>query len=263
MKKLAFLILLLVGITFQSWSVEDTTPKSQIHLKTGEVVNGHITKRDDVKINFHSTDDNLDYIFLMNEVAYVTHDTVKKNYETNRFRGMVDIGYGMGIGSPRANMLVVETSFGYQFSHFIYIGGGIGVYNPSFVTNSFPFRQDLSADNQTRCTPEWNTPFVPIYANLRSQLYESDHFTPFADIKAGYSIFNHGGLFLSPSVGVHIPTKSMFSINFTVSYSLQQCKYKLWTTGNTPGAVPDGTGKSYLDTRLNLSNLALKVGVEF
>ena len=48
-----------------------------------------------------------------------------------------------------------------------------------------------------------------------------------------------------------------------MGYALHTAHYKLWCTGDTPGAIPDKSGRSYLDRNGIFHNAFLKLGVEF
>ena len=54
-----------------------------------------------------------------------------------------------------------------------------------------------------------------------------------------------------------------FSFNLGVGYALHTAHYKLWCTGDTPGAISDKSGSSYLDKNTMFHNFFLKAGVEF
>ncbi|MDD2961150.1 MAG: hypothetical protein PHR45_03590 [Muribaculaceae bacterium] len=260
MKKI-FIIAIIISLGALYASAENNMPKSQLHMKSGELVTGNITTRTSTSVTI-AIDGN-EYSYSTNEIAYITHEAKKKNYNTQRFRGFIDFGYGLGIGSPRNNVFLIETSFGYQFSHYLYVGGGLGVNFHKADLDSYPWRQDKGEVAPTRNDPDWKFPFIPIYLNIRSQLYEGNRFTPYADLKIGASILNYYGFFMSPSIGIHIPTASFLALNIGVGYTMQQAHYKLWTRGETPGAIPDGSGSSYLNKNILLSSVSLKIGLEF
>lgn len=262
MKKLLLSALCLL-MAIVSIKAEETSSakRSQLHMKSGELITGNIVSRNDSKVVI--IEDGSQYEYNMSDIAYISHDQPAKKYDRNRFRGFVDVGYGMGIGSPRENTFKIETSFGYQFSHYLYVGAGIAVHFNKSVLDSYPVREDVGGVNPPHNDPEWNFPFVPLYVNVRSQLFEGNRITPFVDVKAGLSIFNHKGFYASPSIGLHVPTSSFLSLNFAVGYSMQHGSYKLWTRGDTPGAIGDGSGKSYLKKDITLSNIDFRIGIEF
>lgn len=263
MKKTIFTLLLSIIIPFQILAQDQNIQESQIHLKNGKVVSGKITERNDdnVTISLNGTD----VKFATDEINYISHDGFKKKYDKKRFRGFIDFAYGIGVGSPRDNVFSIETSFGYQFSHYLYVGAGIAVDFHSPKLDSYPWRQDLGEDEglKQRNDPDWKYPFVPFYVNVRSQLYEGNRFTPYADLKLGYSFLNYNGIYCNPTIGIHIPTKGILALNVGVGLNMQRGEYKLWTRGETPGAIPDGSGSAYLEESKLLTAITFKLGIEF
>ena len=234
-----------------------------IHLKNGSVITGKITSRDQNKIVIIKNGTNKQDEFSMADVNFVTHDESAKKYNQSGFKGFVEVGYGLGIGNERNNIFGVETSFGYQFNHYLYLGGGLGVHFHKALVDTYPWREDEADINTTRNNPDYKFPFIPLYLNVRSQLFESNRITPYIDTKIGASIINFYGFYFSPAIGLHIPTSAFLSLNISLGYALQQSEYKFWVTGNTPGAIPDKTGKSYVNRDNFISSFNFRVGIEF
>lgn len=263
MKQLILTLCLLVVATFSCRSAEAQKAQDQLHLKTGELVTGNIVTRTDNSVTIVDPNDGIQYQYSTDEIAYISHEKVAKKYNSSRFRGMIDFGYGLGIGSPRNNVFMIETSFGYQFNHYLYLGGGLALNFHKAVLDSYPLREDMGTDVTEHSDPNWKFPFVPLYVNLRSQLYESNRITPFVDLKVGASVINYIGFYFSPSIGVHFPTTSFLSLNIMLGYTMQQAEYKHWVRGETPGAIPDNSGSAYLKQNKMLSSLNLRIGIEF
>ncbi|MEG0012187.1 MAG: hypothetical protein RR383_00480 [Muribaculaceae bacterium] len=263
MKQLILSLCLIFACSFTGISAESVKSQDQLRLKSGEVINGNIISRNDNEVTILNSSDGIQYFYSAGDIAYITHAKPEKKYNTRKFRGMIDFGYGIGIGSPRDNIFMIETSFGYQFNKYLYLGGGIALNFHKAILDSYPLRQDLGTDSKVRNDPNWNFPFVPLYVNLRSQLYDSNRFTPFVDLKIGASVINYMGFYFSPSIGIHIPTTSFLSLNVMIGYTLQQGEYKLWTRGETPGAIPDDGGSAYLKKNKMLSAVNFRIGVEF
>lgn len=253
----------MISSAFNHANAGSSESNDYIHLKNGSVITGKIISRDQNKIviikNGTTKQDELN----MSDVNFVTHDESAKRYSQSGFKGFIETGYGLGIGSERNNIFAIETSFGYQFNHYLYLGGGLGIHFHNAVLDSYPWRQDEAEVNTKINDPDYKFPFIPIYVNLRSQLFESNRITPFIDAKIGSSIINYYGFFFSPAIGLHIPTSSFLSVNISLGYSLQQSDYKFWVTGNTPGAIPDKTGKSYISKDNFISSFNFRVGIEF
>ena len=239
---------------------DDIVRKSTIHLRNGQKVEGVITSRNDQKVEI-STLDGMDYVFDMSDVDHIDHASIKKNYDTSKFRGFIDLGYSLGVGSPRNDFWLIETSFGYAITPRAYLGAGIGLHSFKPVLKSYPKRTDKAQPEDN--DPNWRYPFIPIYAEGRYSFLNESKNTPWASLKVGATFINHKGFYTSPSIGYHFKSNQYFSFNVGVGYALHTAHYKLWCTGDTPGAIPDKSGSSYLDKNTMFHNFFLKAGVEF
>lgn len=253
----------MVSSVFNFVNATPSESNDYIHLKNGSVVTGKIISRDQNKVVLLKDGSDAQDEFSMSDVNFITHDESPKNYSQSGFKGFIELGYGLGIGNERNNIFGIETSFGYQFNHYLYLGGGLGVHFHNALVDTYPWREDEATVNTKRNDPDYKFPFIPIYLNVRSQLFESDRITPFVDVKIGSSIINYYGFFFSPAIGVHIPTSSFLALNISLGYALQQSEYKFWVTGNTPGATPDKTGKAYFNKDNFISSFNFRVGIEF
>lgn len=258
--KQALIICLLLWALSLSAADSKNVRKSTIHLKSGEYVTGVITARDDQTVEL-TTDDGMHYVYLMSEVDYISHEKRKKNYDTSHFRGFVDVGYALGLGPSRNHYWLIETSFGYQFNAHYYLGAGIGLHNFKAQVDTYPLRNDLAVPEHN--DPKWDFPLVPVYVEGRYNLRSETMGTPWASLKVGANTFSHSGFFASPSLGWHFAASQYFSFNVGIGYALHTAKYKLWCTGDTPGAIPDKSGHSYLDKNGVFHNAFVKFGVEF
>ena len=258
-------IVLLLTVALCSLSIlataQVTTSKSTVHLRNGQWVTGVITNRDDKTVEIENEADGLKYVFLVDEIDNITHETKKKNYDTSKFRGFIDLGYSLGMGAPRNDYWLVETSFGYEFTPHYYLGLGVGLHNFEAKVGSYPMRYDLTVPEHIN--PDWKYPFIPVYVEGRYHVKSENGNTPFVSLKLGATFINHAGFFASPTLGYHLASNRVFSFNVGRGYALQTATYKAWCTGETPGAIPDHSGKSYLKKTSLFHNALVKVGVEF
>ena len=259
MKKLVLILMMAIAMTTQMMAL-DRVSISTIHLRNGQTVEGVITSRDDNHVEI-STLDGMSYSFAMTEVDHISHQARKKNYDTAKFRGFIDLGYSLGVGSPRNNFWLLETSFGYAFTPKTYLGAGIGVHNFNPIISSYPERTDKAQPEPN--DPNWRYPFIPVYVEGRYNFKSETFNTPFVSLKVGATFINHKGFYTSPTIGYHFKSSQFFSFNVGVGYALHTAHYKLWCTGDTPGAIPDKSGSSYLDKNAMFHNFFFKVGVEF
>lgn len=255
----------LMSLNAQAADGETNTRKSTIHLKSGEWVTGVITSRDNLTVEIMPDGSEARTVYNMEDVNYIEHERRKKNYDTAKFRGFIDAGYSLGVGSPRNNYWLIETSFGYAFTPKTYLGLGLGVHSFNAVLSSYPLFWNQKAEENVgkHNDPNWQYPFIPIYVNGRYNLKSESGNTPFVDLKVGATFINHKGFFASPTIGYHFASNEFFSFNVGLGYALQTAKYKLWCSGDTPDAIPDGSGTSYLYPTTTFHNFVLKVGVEF
>ena len=258
MKKLLFiLVAMCMALTVSAG--DGNQRLSTIHFKSGEVVTGIITSRNDATVDI--TVDEVKYTYMMDEIAYISHETKKKNYDKSRFRGFIDLGYAWGFGEPRNNYWLIETSFGYMLTQQFYLGGGIALHNFSPKVESYPMRLDTA--EPTQCDPDGRSPCVPLYAEGRYSLHSENGHTPWASLKLGANVINHFGFFASPSVGWHFATNQYFTINVGIGYALHTAHYHLPCLGDSPGAINDGIGGAYINKGAAFHNVFVKLGVEF
>lgn len=235
------------------------TQTSTIHLKSGEYVTGNIISRNDKTVEI--VVDNVTYTYSMDDINYISHNTKKKNYDTSKFRGFIDLGYAWGVGEPRNDYWLIETSFGYQLTPNWYLGAGIALHNFDAKLDTYPLRYDKP--DPVHNDPKWDSPFIPLYVNGRYNFRSENFHTPWIDLKIGANVINHTGFYMSPSVGMHFATGQYFTINVGAGYALHTAHYKYWCLGDTPGAISDNKGGSYINKGQAFHNFFVKLGVEF
>lgn len=154
LKKLFFA--LIVAAVALSANAEKKPAKVQIHLRNGQVVTGVITERDERVVTIANDADHATYHYTMDEINYIDHLTKKKNYDTSKFRGFIDLGYSMGVGAPRNDYWLVETSFGYAFTPKTYLGLGVAIHDFKPVEKSYPMFWNQTKENAgKRNDPAW------------------------------------------------------------------------------------------------------------
>lgn len=259
MKKIFLILMMAFAMTTQLMA-DDIVPKATIHLRNGKTLEGVIMSRTEQQVVL-STLDGVDHTIAMSDIDHISHATRKKNYDTAKFRGFIDLGYSLGVGEPRNDFWLIETSFGYAITPRTYIGAGIGLHSFKPVLKSYPQRTDKAQPEDN--DPNWRYPFIPLYLEGRYSFKNESQNTPWVSLKLGATFINHKGFYTSPSIGYHFKSNQYFSFNVGVGYALHTAHYKLWCTGDTPGAIPDKSGSSYLDKSAMFHNFLLKAGVEF
>lgn len=119
------------------------------------------------------------------------------------YKGFADVELsGAFVNGQSAVNFAIETSHGYQFNPYIFLGGGIGV------------GAAMSTGNTTELV-------VPIYGQTRINLTPT-RISPYIDFKGGYDVGDERGGIISPSLGVSMPVASHFAVDFGISYG---CKF--------------------------------------
>lgn len=163
---------------------------------------------------------------------YVTPDMVVKygkNISYRRIRGLYDFYVGAALGSKfdiqqrGVNLTDIHPSYtwgfnvslGYQLTHQIFIGGGIG---------ERVFNVGVTADDNEKLSS--NGGYFPIFAEVRWDQNLEKKITPFADLKLGYQfgagngdVRAHGSVFLEPTLGARFKIVNRVNICVGASYS--------------------------------------------
>ncbi|MDE6300930.1 MAG: hypothetical protein K2M19_04370 [Muribaculaceae bacterium] len=135
----------------------------------------------------------------------------------------------------------VAVSQGYQFNHWLFVGGGVSV---------------------EQCVKDNSIYSAPVFAHVRVDLFKK--FTPFIDARIGYNFANYGGIYFSPTVGYRFNWGKRIGINIGIGYSM---------TGNRTTIVsiienlgPDetwGTNTTYHRRHHFDDTLTLRLGIDF
>lgn len=128
--------------------------------------------------------------------------------------------------------LNISTSHGYQFNPHLFIGAGIAAFND----------------------------FAPVFVQARTD-WKFGIFTPYADMRAGYSIAEGGGVYICPSIGYRFNWGRKVGINVSLGITLQGRANDYY--GITDGA--DGYWNlEYLYTRHDIeSYFSFRLGIDF
>ncbi len=142
----------------------------------------------------------------------------------------------------RSNYLYtgLSTSHGYQFNPHFFLGAGVAVqiYNKYYTG--------------------W---ILPIYLQARTD-QKFGKFTPFGDMRIGYSLTDGGGIYFSPMIGYRFNWGRKLGINVGVGLTVKQITYDIFDIGYDDNGYYNiiATGKKghYCDTFF-----AFKVGFDF
>ena len=124
-------------------------------------------------------------IFLIILIACIS--AISANAQTKSYRGFVEGGYGVFVGSKTGSVLSLSTSHGKIFSP-IFVGGGIGieqawVKNESYVEG---YISDSGWDGWIG-VKTFKGINVPVFANVKG-IWEDKKISPTFDVKAGFNL---------------------------------------------------------------------------
>ncbi|MDE5553974.1 MAG: hypothetical protein K2J10_02190 [Muribaculaceae bacterium] len=133
----------------------------------------------------------------------------------------------------------VSTSHGYQFNPNFFLGAGIAVqYNSNFK--------------------DW---ILPVFLHVRTD-QKFGKYTPFGDMRIGYSLTDGGGVYFSPMVGYRFNWGRKMGVNIGAGLTVKQITYTIFDVGF------DNMGfMNYIDTGKKghhaYAFFAVKVGIDF
>ena len=176
--------------------------------------------------------------------------TASAQEQSKGYRGFAELGYGIGVGDYDFGRFSIETSHGYQFNHYIFLGAGVGFqFSSKYETPDM----DIALDKRDSKVD------IPIFANFRANFLKK-RFSPFVDLKGGAYVNNGGGAYVNASAGLRIATTARQAVNISVGYALQQLEFETFDRFTNPGHNMNYTRDS---RRLDSEVVTIKVGYEF
>ena len=172
-----------------------------------------------------------------------------QNISKNCYRGYVDVGYSIGIGDYDFGRYEVNTSHGYQFNPYLFLGAGMGLhFIPSYKTKGM----DIPLDQRESKVD------IPLFANIHCNFLKKK-VTPFIDVKGGTYVTNNGGLYINASVGCRFALNEKQAINLSVGYSLEKLEFETFDRFISHTSMRYTTVPTTYDTEA----IAVKLGFEF
>lgn len=193
-----------------------------VYTKNGSVVRGIITEmRPDESLKIETADGNV-FVFAMRDVEKITKEPIwgpprrghhphpqcamrAASYDVRGYRGFIEAGVAAGVGDYNLTRLEVNTSHGYQFNPYLFVGGGLGMH----------YYFDASEA------------LIPIFADCRVNVLPG-RISPYIDFKLGYSVgvsdgLYGAGLFLAPGIGARFELADRtHAIRAGLGFSMQQ-----------------------------------------
>ena len=170
--------------------------------------------------------------------------------QSKGYRGFAEVGYGIGVGDYDFGCFSIETSHGYQFNHYIFLGAGLGFqFSSKYETLGMEYALD-KRDSKVD---------IPIFANLHFNFLKKK-FSPFVDLKGGAFVNNGGGAYVNVSAGLRIATTARHAVNISVGYAFQQLEFETFGHFTNPGHNMNYTRDA---RRLDTEAVSIKIGYEF
>lgn len=172
-----------------------------------------------------------------------------KNEAKNCYRGFVDAGYSIGVGDYDFGRFEVNTSHGYQFNPYLFLGAGMGFhFMSSYKTSGMDIPLDVR-DSQVD---------IPVFANIRCN-FSKKKVAPFVDVKGGTFVTNNGGLYVNASVGCRVTINEKQAVNVSVGYASEKLEFETFDRFTSHSSMDYTRSKTKYDTEA----VTLKVGFEF
>lgn len=239
-KKFLFLIMFFLTSFLCGFAQE---MRDVVYLKDGSVVKGIIVEQIPNKSIKLQTGDGSLFVYQIDAVEKMTKELreasphigynqwVASKGLTAGYKGYVDFGYTIGIGTYARDRLTVSIVNGVQFNPYLFFGLGAAL-------NLYPRGEEIG---------------IPIFANVRGHFIKGN-VAPFLDLRVGYSpLVDATGFYLSPSFGCRFGLSERVGLNVSVGYEVQEAE------------VIVGYGRYYyprVDSR-GLGGVSLKVAVDF
>lgn len=118
----------------------------------------------------------------------------------------INLGFLAGDGGSSRVFTGLNTSHGYQFNSWLFVGGGIG----------FEYNLDWKSGYNNDGEPHL---VIPLFAEGRLDA-KWGRFTPFFSARLGANLADHGGIYFSPTVGYRFNWGRKTAINFGLGVSV-------------------------------------------
>lgn len=187
--------------------------------------------------------------FLIGVLVFLTSMAHSQNVAKNCYRGFVDAGYSFGIGDYKFGRFEINTTHGYQFNPYFFLGAGLGFH---FMSSYETEGMEIALDTRESKVD------IPLYANVRCNLSKKK-FVPFIDLKGGTFVTDNGGLYASASVGCRLSLNEKQALSVAVGYTLEGLQFE------TFDRFVNNVNMEYTrcTTKYTTESISIKLGFEF
>lgn len=215
------------------------------------------------------------------------------NFGETSYKGFVEAGYAIGLGDMKRNRIDVSTSHGVQFGGHFFAGLGTGV---KFFTGAKYYCELPDYDDYYKGSKGKSYDIdekdsfisIPIFADLRANLFEDNSINPFIGLKIGYAIgiekkkilfeetysydyygeyhyedfckMKFGGFICTPTIGCRFSINETTGLNISMGYDIQKANWEIGETETYNGGEPETYSK---DGKVAANGLVFKVGIDF
>lgn len=241
MKKLLFLCLF--GLCSTMILAQNANLQDVVYLKNGSIIKGTIIEQvPNESLKIETRDGNV-FVYKITEISKITKEannqtSTQRQWQSRRqnhnqpfqelrfqakskaYMGMVEAGYGFGVGDWAADRFNVNIINGYQFNPYLAIGLGVGFryYSYEYYSGGYYGTYYTKAHDYT----------VPIFAHIRANFLNRG-VSPFVAVNLGYNVSISGGFFggfmFEPTLGAAFRISNRNSMTFGISYTMDRVKY--------------------------------------
>ena len=188
------------------------------------------------------------FILLVTLLATVISVNAQ-NTSKNCYRGYIDAGYSFGVGDYEFGRFEINTSHGYQFNPYFFLGVGTGLhFMSSYETSGMEIPLDIRESKVD----------VPIFVNIRCN-FSKKKVSPFVDAKGGLFVTNSGGLYVNASAGCRLSLNEKQAISIAIGYASEKLEFERFKR------FISSTNMAYTRsvTKYTTESITLKLGFEF
>lgn len=172
-----------------------------------------------------------------------------QNTASKCYRGYTDVGYSFDLGDYEFGRFEINTTHGYQFSPYFFLGAGLGLHFASeYKTPDMEIPLDIRESKVD----------IPLFADVHINFLKKK-VTPFFDLKAGTYVNNNGGEYICASVGCRFAINSKQAINLIFGYASEKLEFETFEKFTSKYNL-DYTRKS---NKLSTEVWNLRLGFEF
>ena len=172
-----------------------------------------------------------------------------QSLQSHCYRGNVEAGYSVGIGDYDFGRFEINTTHGYQFTPYFFLGAGTGIH---FMSSYETGGMDIALDVRESKVD------IPVFANIRCNVLNKK-FSPFVDVKGGTFVTNNGGLYLVAAVGCRYAINDKYAISLSAGYAKEKLEFETFDDFVGSQSMDYTTSPRKLDTEA----ITVKLGFEF